>query len=143
MVTQALVMLMFMVALIAEHCNLDQLASEKDDVQSAIESLIRGASLRLSAVHNLGVQRRLTKQPCVYEHLYDVFREFSTVDMPQQAPIMSLGEPPISYRRFRKAYSQAVFSAPIPISSPSKRPVIGLTASLHPMTRTITPEFSP
>lgn len=31
-------------------------------------------------------------QPRLYEYLYDTFREYASMDIPQQSPILSLGE---------------------------------------------------
>lgn len=42
---QALGLTLYIVALIAEHCNLDQLASEDDAIQADLSKFVKGVSL--------------------------------------------------------------------------------------------------
>lgn len=64
-------MMYYIVALIAEHSDIDEVASKRDDVREALDRVTEGS---------------------LAEHLFDVFLTFSSSVSAQQVPILCLGK---------------------------------------------------
>lgn len=89
---QALGLTMYISALIAEFCNLDQVSEEDESVQADLERMTKGVSLPCIKCSIRLEPPGADTQPRLYLYLYDLYRDFSDMNIPQQSPIMSLGE---------------------------------------------------